>query len=212
MPARRDLTLFEAVVWVYRDQHAHKHLRTTEQWWKFLVDAGEWLGPQDSRRPVVDRDAAAIHGCVLELGDLGQPVAYYALLAEPPRPWDHSIQPRPRHVDVDRRDDLYCRATIDGALTDVKIAIAERVSERVPIFRRVSRRKAVIAGYRHEVTEVQYCPVVYEPAPEWITAVDGIYDTWRTAMAALGRSLASVRLSSHTITDLGDYLDAIAAE
>jgi hypothetical protein len=202
--ALRSLTLFELLVWVYRDQRAHKYLRKPQDWWRLLIDSDDLLSP-DKHRPQLRRDAVAVHAAVVELAELGHPLVHYALQAAPPEPWDHSITPRPVYAEADRSGDLYGRAMIDGVLTDYKIAVAEHVSEQIPIMRRVSKRRMVLDGWRNEPIDVKYCPIRYEPDPEWIRCVDGIFDTWLGAMQAFASAMARTRLTAHEIVDLSNY-------
>lgn len=198
----RTVSLLELLVWTYRDQRAHRYLRTAYDWFAYMIEADELFGP-DTQRAAVDRDAATVHAVVCDLSsEDAQILVYYALIAEAPQLWDADIVPRARPVPVSRGFDDYGRAEIDGRLTDYKIGVSERMSERVPIMRRVSRRRAVIVGYEVETIEVKYCPIVWEPSPELTIAYNGIVANWRAAMRRFAGGLSLAHLVSHQVDDL----------
>ncbi|MGH6967551.1 MAG: hypothetical protein ACREEN_00400 [Stellaceae bacterium] len=200
----RSLSLEQILVWTYRDQHAHRYLRSPYQWFIYMIEVNEMLGP-DTRRPDVHRDAATVHSRVVELNRTEAHIVVDMARAAH-RPEIIHETPRYRHVDADRHADDYGRARIDGELVDYKIKVADRIATISPVYRRRGR-KLVQTGQDVVVEEVKYCPVYLEPDPAWIATTQAIYQTWAVALAKMAVALRGAEFVAHEIYDVADYPD-----
>jgi len=197
----RYLTLWQALVWTYRDQLAHKLLATPWQWFVWALARGVTEGP----RPSVHVDAALLHAEVLSLGqERARLIAGFAASATVPEVPQE--QPMPRPVTASRADGLgegerWSWEEVAARRITVKIRWNESVIERTPILRRVGRNKMRIAGYRRRKIPVEFCPIDWSPHPEWVAAMAQLKAEWRAAIELLAEAVAD--LEFHEIVVVG---------
>lgn len=229
----RELTLWEMLVWSYRDQrvddltgrslHAieaaadgvHRRQRSRDGVARLQEigalgayvagTTGSWGGSAECHP-----DAELLHDTVLALGKrnwLGAlAIMQHARMGE--RPERNTAIPVPGPAPPNRRTDEYERARIAGRLVDVKVCVAERVREAVPVLDGRGRRKYRIvhgekvaeaeAGPMHEV---RYCPLEWNPPLEIIDIENGTLRLFEEAMEQLAAMLAATRFRNHRIAD-----------
>ena len=194
-----DMTLWQMLVWTYQRQRAHQYLRTEFDWFRFAFDSCEAAG-EDTPRPTVHPDAAAIHAAVTSLGfEAATCIVHYVLMGEPPEPFD--MFPEPGPIQADRLVDRYGRGMYRGRLVDYRLEIVDQWMEQVPLYMR-SRKSTKLMGYTSKMVEVGFCPIEWSPDPAWILAVNGTYSAWRSYMAQLSSALSDVTFRSHNVVDL----------
>lgn len=194
-----DMTLWQMLLWTYQQQRAHQYLHSDFDWFTFAFDSCDAAG-DDTPRPVVHNDAAAIHAAVISLGyEAASCIVHYALMGEPPEPFDAFPQPCP--PEVDRHVDRYERHMYMGRLVDVRIDIDDSWTEQVPMYIKERRVKRLL-GYQAQLVEVPFCPIEWMPDPAWIIAMNGTFDAWRGYMVRLTESLSDVPFRSHRLSDL----------
>lgn len=189
------MTLWEMLVWTYRDQKAHRLLDTPMAWWEWSVAEidSDMVGISTPR---VDIDAAILHAVVTELPTKqAYIIVHHAALAEKPEPCTAQPMPHPvtriSAVGV-RRDDKWGRNVVDGRRVEHLVRLAEDAVEIVPVLERRGRRMVVV-GTRVEKTPVEYCPLDWQPDRSYVEMVNATYAAWTEAMAELERRVRGVR-------------------
>jgi hypothetical protein len=195
---RQYRSLWELLVWAYRDQRAHWYLARPCDWFLWAVE--ESAGLDDLPRPPVHVDAAIIHAAVLDLGaEAAELVVFCARQGEPPEPC--TTAPVPYPVTPDRRCDRWRRAQIGGRIIDVKISVAETVAVTEPRVEYAGRRgkRLTVVGTAARPVDVEYCPLDWQPDPSFVRAVNHQYRVWLDAMRTLHRTLTEVRMREHVL-------------
>jgi hypothetical protein len=206
---RRDaphcLSLWEILIWTYRDQMAHRYLRKPVDWFLWAIETSAQL--DDMPRPMVHQDAAAIHASVMTLDQHSAELIVYfaaeALIPEAP-----VAIPRPYPTDVDRdrgRDDneRWAWATIRGKRVDYMVRVADRVTEVEPILEKVGRKTYRVVGHDTVTRPVEYCPLTWQPDPAYVLAQATIHNEWLRAMRGLYAHAHEIRLTDRVIEGLG---------
>lgn len=198
--ARRGLTLWEMLGWCYREQHAHTMLWNDRDWFDYLVALA--APTDDTARPKVHPDAAALHAEVERLGeDLARLVRGCALRAEVPELC--TAQPVPMPVEPDRRSDQYYSwSLIGGVRIDYKMTRVESCAIFTPVYERQGRKGLVQIGTETAVFDILQCPISWWPDPDYVSMCKGIFDDFNEAMATLRGRLKGVRFRLHEISDL----------
>lgn len=204
-PVKRRVDLFSLCCWVYSDQMAHRLLPSSWAWFLYDLDAAGELGP-DAARPVVHKDAAAVHR-IVEAMDQQEAAAIirHALAGERPEPPVAQPQPQPmwaEHANMGPDDSTGWAVFGDRRRTFVvsragNVAVAEPVVER-------RGKKFVVVGQRADSVPVEYCPVTWWPDLEWVRMENHAYWLWQRAMGGLLERLAAVSLRDHVVTGLDD--------
>ena len=86
-----------------------------------------------------------------------------------------------------------------GEWTEYRIAVAEVITERRPVFVTVGRGKTKISHYETTREEVLFTPVEWWPSLAYVEAVNGISEHWQKVMRKLAVVLAKARLIGHEI-------------
>lgn len=199
-PTKRAVTVEELLTWTYAEQRAHRYLKTPQDWVLWALDESGVLelAPRD-RRPV-HRDAALVHEAVVARGSEAQFLALQgALTGEWPAPC--TAEPRPVPIEPFSRHDEYGRhKRPDGTLFDYCIRTLEVIQveeeEWVVDGRKRMRRRQV---KRTRKFNVQYCPIGWRPAPEYIEMTEIVAAAWRTARAELEAALAAAPFKAHIL-------------
>lgn len=195
---RAHRSLWELLVWAYRDQRAHWYLARPADWFLWAVE--ESAGLDDLPRSPVHIDAAIVHAAVLELpAEVAEIVVFFARQGETPDP--ATVEPVPYPTIPDRRCDRWKRARIGGRIVDVKISVAETVAIEEPTVEFAGRRgkRLTVTGTTARPVDVEYCPLDWQPDPVWVRSVNHQYWLWRTGMKALHRLLNGVALREHVL-------------
>jgi hypothetical protein len=212
------MTLWEAVIWTYRDQRAHHFLRRPMDWFLWAIaDAGLI---EDGPRRKVHPDAATLYGEVLELGqERAELIAYHADMAMQPEPPVTMPTPFPTTPDragysLSTKDQRWSWAVIDGARQDYLIITHETITLQDKVFERIGRKGMRDTGRTTaKPFAVEYCPVAWLPDMAWVRNEAAMHRDWVLAMAALYDRLEAVRLKDHAIGELGfaaEYIDVEA--
>ncbi len=219
----RHLSVEEFVTWAYRDQLVDRLSGRTLPGMERAGEEGEaratsrdgiaalqriaalglripgggcWGGSTDCHP-----DAEQLHDIVLDIGRerwlAAALILRFGQSGEPPPTTDQQPVPYPTEPDWER--DRIGRAVIAGQTVCYRVAVAERVAERIPIIERRGRSRRVIVGYRWESRDIEYCPLDWQPSPQWIEAVNGEHRAWRAAMDLLLARLGGVPFRSHRI-------------
>lgn len=194
---KRDVTLWQLLQWTYRDQRAHRYLDCQAAWFEYLVRMA--APTDDTPRAPVHRDAALVHSEIVLLGLHGELLQRAALSGEVPARCTE--QPMPERPAVDRRADRFKQITFQGRKIDVKVEVAERVAEVVPVYERRGRKLVQVGSeiIRHDV---EYCPVDWFPDPSFVDLCDRVATEFEQAWATLAPRAACLKLSAHTIVGL----------
>jgi hypothetical protein len=200
---RRHVTLWELLVWVYRDQKAAMYLHRPQDWFIWALAYAELV--EDMPRPTVHPDAAAVHALVLAMDQSdAELVAMCANLAE--RPELPDAIPYPFPVTPDRRDRTHGEwswSVVNGRRVDYAVKVEEVIFEREPIIKRISRTKTRIVGYRNRKTPVWYCPIDWVPHPVYLEMQMVMFANWTDAMIKLYAAVQQVALREHQLTGVG---------
>lgn len=200
---RREVTLWAMLVWAYRDQLAHRYLRTAYS--RFVQALAETeLHDADMPRPAVHRDAAALHAAVLELGDdAAQRIVHHAYLASAPELPTEAPVPLPTVIDralgIGPQERL-CWAMIDGRRQDYLVRTVDRVSVPAPQSKR-AQRAGIPAGI--EQVDVEVCPLTWWPDPAFVRAEAEKHAAWVEAMHGLMARIEDVAFTGHAVIGLG---------
>jgi hypothetical protein len=203
MTAPRHVTLWELLVWTYRDQKAAMYLHRPADWFMWTLAYAGLV--EDMPRPSVHHDAAMIHALVLEQhqndAELLVMCAHHADRPELP-----TEQPRPFPVTPDRRDrdhGEWSWSVVDGRRIDYAIKVEEVLFHREPVFKRVGRTKTRIVGYRNRKLPIWYCPIDWVPHPVYLEMQTAMFANWTAAMLALFEQAKELPLKDHALTDVG---------
>jgi hypothetical protein len=155
-------------------------------------------------------DAERIHDAVMALGEINARLViefgYTGLYPEPcvPRAEPCPASPGIEHVVDGTREvgDRVGRGVFDGAVTFFRIAVAEVVIERRPVYRKVGRGKLQLSHVDERRHEVEYCPIRWWPETVWAEAVNGIHAHWQGVLATLAEKLRGVAMAGVEIVDL----------
>lgn len=213
---RRRLSLWDLLVWAYRDQLvggvdgvegldddapmrgcsgdgiavieriAHVGCR---------IDGGAWRRLND--RMHVDAVAVAE-----ALRRLEQPIARLlaecARQGEQPEPPAAAPCPFPTVVDS-RTEERFGRAVIDGRRFEYRIKVAERVVDRTPRWEFRGRGRRVIVGYDLVPTDVLFCPLTWWPSAEMVAHQEAVRQAFDTGMEQLAAVMRGVALKDHVL-------------
>lgn len=208
-----NLTLWESVVWAYRDQKAHILLRHPYQWFCWAIADARLI--EDGPQREVDPDAAAIHGEVLELGkDAAQTIIRAAVMAmQPEAP---TLMPMPYPTTPDRagyscsaKDQRWGRAKFQGLQQQYLVITDDRVAEIETIYETVGKRTRVVGTKAHPIS-VEYCPLTWLPDLKWVQSEAIEHRDWVLAMVMLWHRIDRLDLRDSVIHDLGfvpEYLE-----
>jgi hypothetical protein len=201
--AVRHLTLWELLIWTYRDQKAAHYLRHPMDWFLWALAEGNLV--EDMPRPTVHGDAAAIHAHVLDMAkEDAELLTLQAYLGE--RPEMPTEEPRPFPMTPDRRDREradWAWSVIGGERITYAVRVEEVILHREPIVRNVGRNKRKIVGYRNVKLPVLSCPIEWIPHPVYLEMQVAMCLNWTRAMLALFDLVKSVALRDHRVTDVG---------
>lgn len=206
----RHVTLWQILVWTYREQQAHRYLRSPFDWFIYELSAQEVI--EDMPRPAVHADAAAVHRAVCDLGrDDRELVSFYAAIAEMPELPDGEPRPYPmtsEKVSGEDVDEWFAwHEQADGRRLRYLVRVAERIQVRsVPIMRKTGkgkRGKMQVIGFKPVVEEVEFCPLSWEPDPVYLDCMRAIFADWLDAMVRLYAALDGVALKDHALSALG---------
>lgn len=193
----RSLTLWEMTVWTYRQQRAHRALRTPLQAFEWAHATVYGLTDPDLPRPTVHYDAAMVHAAVLELDERYRSAIIYPA-ADAQRPTIPTARPVPGPVEVDRSSREHW-SVIDGQRTYYEVLPFRHVTETRQRLKRVGR-KLVPNGVDYVRVPVdEYCPVRWSPDPAGHAAEVGAYGRWSAAMYSLSLSVGALELKRHRI-------------
>lgn len=225
MTDRKNLSLWEALLWAYRKQRAHIYLRSGRLCFEWAIASAGLT--DDTPRPRVHWDAAMIHGAVCEIGEKhGQHVAEAVILAavmgERPELPDSAPVPMPYEIDGHRRlrpgrmpeytpieippseqkppMSRPGRGYKDGRRIEVLIRTVDFEVVKRPVYERTGRNKYAEVGQKTYWMPIEYCPLRWEPDPGYYAAAIGTYRAWREGMVLLAASLSTLGLKEHTIT------------
>jgi hypothetical protein len=203
MTAIRHLTLWELLIWTYRDQKAAMYLHRPVDWFLWTLAYAGMV--EDMPRPNVHHDAAMVHALVLE-----QPQHDAELLAmqahDAERPELPTAEPRPFPVTPDRRDrdhGEWSWGVVNGRRIDYAIKVEEVLFHREPVFKRVGRTKSRIVGYRNRKVPIWYCPVDWVPSPLYLEMERARFANWTAAMLALFDQAKRLPLKDHALAGVG---------
>ncbi len=200
----RYLTLYEMLLWTYRQQKAHRYLKRPMDWFLWAISTYDLI--EDSPRPTVDSDAAVLHAAVVEMSHSdAEIIVYHAATGSIPEVC--SAPPAPHPVGRGARNifegDDWHWASIRGRRTEYLTRVSEIIALREPVLRRVGKRKSKVVGYRHTPFECRFCPLDWSPDPRWVELCAGVHRTWLAAMQKLFETVKAVEFNAHVITAIG---------
>ena len=188
---RRPRSLWALLVWTYRGQKAHRYLRTPKDWFLWALADAQLV--EDMPRASVHGDAALIHAAVLELGQCtAELIAYFAAEGEQPEP--PMAIPRPYPTEVDRSA---------GQGHGVRWSWARIGGRRVDYLIRWTEQVATSPSSGAAPDPVEFCPLTWEPDPDWVINQLVVYRDWLAAMHRLHADMASVTLREHLLDGIG---------
>lgn len=200
----RDLTLWQVLVWTYRDQMAHRYLEIPGDWGELMVALD--APTDDTPRPQVNADAATLHGEVKMLGARKAAILISTALdmvqPEPP------VQmPVPYPARADRTLGMADGERISwgrflGQRVDFLIRWLEQITIFEPIKKRFGRRDKVI-GYRPSQWQVEFCPVDWRPSHAYVIQKSKFHREWVEAMQALYEAVRGHQWKAITLTGDG---------
>lgn len=217
--ARRHVTVWQLLVWAYRDQRAggtygtahlyddEPHSCSTDGVAAMLrlgevgcfVDGGEWKGLSDRMHP----DARTVGWAISHIAgthglEVARLVAQHAAQGEmPERP---TTAPAPFPMAADRqRDERWGRSMIHGVRFDYRILVAERVADRTPRMEFRGRGRKVCVGYDVVSAPVEYCPIEWWPSVAMVKHGHAICDAFEMGLDAVGKFLRSAELVGHVL-------------
>src|ERR1700723_3757379 len=224
MPTFKHLTLWDALIWVYRKQRAHIYLSTGQLCFDWAVASGYLT--EDGPRPTVHWDAAMIHAAVSEIGEehgqhMAEAIILPAYLREPPELPDSQPTPMPYEIDGPRklragRAPEYTLVEVNpskqrppmsrpgrgiyrGKRVDILIKTLDFDVSYRPIFERRGRGRMTQVGTEPVWEPREYCPLRWEPDLSWHAASIGTYKAWRTGMMMLAEKIPTLELKEHRI-------------
>ncbi|HWG06008.1 MAG TPA: hypothetical protein VG271_13425 [Beijerinckiaceae bacterium] len=203
----RDLTLWQALVWVYRDQMAQRYLASPADW--YLWQIATYGGLDDISRPTVHPDAAKLHAAVTAMPiEQAQLLVHFA--EEQSQPHPPTVMPLPYPVRVHHGIGLGDNErwgqmpTARGGRISYMIRWLEQVSWIEPIFKRYGKKLKKVGG-RREKHAVEFCPIDWQPGLAYVIANASTHARWVTAMRQLYANLALETFQS--IGLLGDGIE-----
>jgi hypothetical protein len=231
----RHLTLWEFCIWAYRQQRVDlmtgrtlhdveaaadgetRRGRSADGVAKMIAigevgadirGGGSWGGSAECHP-----DAELLHDHVLALPWLDAlGIMQFARTGEPPERYD--VQPIPGPTVAETRADNYQRVHIAGRLVNVRIAVAERFREQVPLRddkgRQLYDRKhgeLIAAFVPGPLTEALYCPLAWEPPLEMVDVTNGAYDHWMAGLERLADRLVGVAFKNHYVIECEEAID-----
>jgi hypothetical protein len=204
-PAKRHLGLKALLGWTYRLQRAHQILREPRDWFLWAMDAAGYIDVPHDRRQL-HHDAALVHEAVLGLGtDVAALVIELAVTGMWPEP-DEDIEPLPCPIEPPDKYELFGRGIrADGTRFIYWKKIAETVSIPLEEWEPAGRRKmrpAKITSWQK--VPVIYCPVRWDPEPEFVQADKRRAATWVGAARSLTAPLSSADFISTVFDHAND--------
>lgn len=218
---RRRVTLWELLVWTYRDQKAHVVTGRGLYDLEAAADGEVIQGVSGDGCAVIERiglvggridggphaalntrlhpDAEAVHDAVLSLAPLLVPlVIQYSCADEQPERSD--VQPHPFPTRREKRDEKWGRAVHEGESICYRIAVAERMAVEVPVYDFRGRGRRELVGHELQTVEVLYCPLDWWPSPALVDHANAIADAFDGAIKMLAVNLEGVALRGHVLT------------
>lgn len=204
-PAKRELRLEALLGWAYRQQQAHRILYDQRDWLLWAMDEGGYLSnPRDRRQ--VHYDAALVHEAVLALGTEAAAriiecavTGMWPELVEDEDARFYPVEPS------DKYDDFGRHVRGDGSRFQYLIRTAEIVSvpqEEYELAGRKKMRRAKAASW--EQVPVRYCPLRWEPEPEYVEAENRRVAAWQEAREALIAALRDAPFRDHVLSAAND--------
>jgi hypothetical protein len=188
----RDMNLWQALVWVYRDQKAHLYLKTPSDWFIWALAIDELV--EDMPRATVDPDAAQLHAAVCNLTqDQARLIVHFALEQRQPECPTQMPAPYPVRVhhgiglgDGERWGQM---ATARGGRLSYLIRWLEQVAFIEPIMKRYGKRLRQI-GQRTTQHPVEFCPIEWQPSLAFVVMLADTHRRWVEAIRRLYADLA----------------------
>lgn len=193
----RYLDLWSLCVWAYRDQRVGRALAGTMAVFEWMIGEAEpeYIG---TTTPRLHADAVAVHGAVVELGELAaQRIIEAAQTGTRPEPSAMTPVAYPMEPRYGGESGWFLR---DGRRVPYRIIVKERVTISEPVYRRRGRHRMAHADEQLVTYPVEYCPLDWSPDPAYLDFSNDLYRQWVTAMAALATMLEGVQLRRHRLT------------
>lgn len=199
-PATRWITIEGLLEWTYRRQLAHRYLRSATDFFLWSADRAGIVDAPHDRRPV-HHDAAIVHAHVLGLGpDVARLIIESAAVAiwperveELPRPYPYP----PERADSYEETGWYVRG--DGRRQHYLVRTSEIVAEPRIEAERIGRKKIRLRTVGWDRVPVRYCPLVWEPEPEFAAAENARHACWLAARETLIAQLRVAPLRDHML-------------
>ena len=224
--AYETVDLWELLVWVYRDQLAHRLLANNVAWFEWGVAMS---GHVEAGRPSVHIDAAIVHAEVLQLPRMLQTLIIEAAEAADQPEYTTQV---PRLVPVANADRSRggARHAVEGEwvstpmiyltaqekekakLANAAIRVTRGRQEWCLIVdpRPVKRRRRDIQVEGREQLPPSghttgcavwsaHCPLQLYPHPDYLDHVNRVFDTWHSTMRALAVTLMARPMANHLL-------------
>lgn len=212
LPALREISLEEMLVWAYRDQRVDRMVGAQLFQVESEVEGCSW--GRSSADGVAAVQRIAVLGCrtdggaVRGVGHAAHPDAellhdyaaawpilvHFARQGERPEP---AAAPSPWPT-APEAGDRYAVATVDGRPMRIKLAVAERHAVRRERATGRGRHRQVV-GTELVTEDVLYCPIDWRPGLDWAEWMATEHRQWHAAIEALYRRLRVVRWRSHAL-------------
>lgn len=159
------------------------------------IDGGEWRGLNGRMHVDAIAAAEAVRQLAMPIARL---IAECARQGEQPEPPAAAPCPFPTVVDG-RTEERFGRAVIDGRRFEYRIKVAERVVDRVPVWEHRGRGRRVIVGYDLVPTDVLFCPLTWWPSAEMVAHQEAVRQAFDAGMERLAEIMRGAALKDHVL-------------